>query len=126
LFIPLTLSTLSHTQTKEKQGEGKERRLEAAITSKEPWTSSRSWSPQEVGVRRGRIPLSLTISELGGCGACKKKEHKETRVGASQQSLAALGEFESSSRNIFMDHIAILLEKTTNDLDDDCTLCKFI
>jgi hypothetical protein len=25
-----------------------------------------------------------------------------------------------------MGHIAIHLEKTTNDLDDDCTLCKFI
>jgi len=82
LFIPLTLSTLSRPWSKKKQGEGEGERLEDITSSKKTWSLARSCSPQEVGDRRGKSPLSLTILELGGDGAIKK-EPEEPRVGSS-------------------------------------------
>jgi len=83
LFIPLTLSTLSRPWSKKKQGEGEGERLEDITSSKKTWSLARSCSPQEVGDRRGKSPLSLTILELGGDGAIKKEELEEPRVGSS-------------------------------------------
>jgi hypothetical protein len=81
LFILLTLSTLSQPWSKKKLGEWEGDELEDITSSKKTWSLASSCSPQEVGDRRGRSPISLTILELGGDRAIKKKEPEE--VGSS-------------------------------------------
>jgi hypothetical protein len=83
LFILLTLSTLSQPWSKKKLGEWEGDELEDITSSKKTWSLASSSSPQEVGDRRGRSPISLTILELGGDKAIKKKEPEEPRVGSS-------------------------------------------
>jgi hypothetical protein len=58
-LVHLSLSTLSHTQAR--RGEGKEKGLKLGCSKRWPWRPPRSLHPQEVGVGRGRSPLTLAI-----------------------------------------------------------------
>jgi len=67
LALPLSLSTsslstLSHTQARRGEGRGrKEKGLKLGYSKRCPWRPPRGPHPQEVGVGRGRIPLTLAI-----------------------------------------------------------------
>ena len=58
----LSLYTLSHTQARKRKGRRSKGGEDWSYSSKRrPWRSPRSSHPQEVGVCRGRSPLTLTI-----------------------------------------------------------------
>ena len=68
----LSLHSLTLKQEEEKERRRKERGLKLGCSKKWPWKPPRSPHPQEVGVGRGRSPLTLTQKELGGEGSKKK------------------------------------------------------
>ena len=57
-----SLYSLSHSsKVEEKEGRRKEKGLELGSSKRWPWRSPRDRHPQEVGVKRGRSPLTLAI-----------------------------------------------------------------
>jgi len=61
-LVHLSLYSLPHSsKEEEKERRRKEKGLELGDSKRWPWRSPRGRCPQEVGVRRGRSPLTLAI-----------------------------------------------------------------
>jgi hypothetical protein len=60
-LVHLSLYTLTLKQEEEKEERRKEKGLKQGCSKRWPWRPPRSLHPQEVGVGRGRSPLTLAM-----------------------------------------------------------------